>query len=70
MAAVAWNDCLMYTSNDFTISLELVLTYVQLEKDICYDVFGPIVCLYSSMNRLKLKTICISRFDHVTEELL
>jgi len=22
------------------------------------------------MNRLKLKAICISRFDHVTEELL
>jgi len=43
---VAWNDCLMYTqgntSNDFTVSLELVLAHVQLEKNVYDDVFGSI----------------------------
>ena len=57
LAAVAWNDCLMYTqgntSNDFKVSLKLVLTYVQLEKNICDDVFVSIACLYPSINCLK-----------------
>lgn len=43
------------TSNDLTISLDSVLTHVQLEKNICDDVFVSIACLYPSMNCLKFK---------------
>jgi len=63
LSAVAWKDCLMLTqsntSNKFTISLELVLTHAQLEKNISDDVFVSIACLYPSTNCLKLKKIYI-----------
>jgi hypothetical protein len=59
LGAVAWNDCLMYThgntSNDFTISLELILTRVQLDKNIRDNVFVSIACLYPWIKFLKLK---------------
>jgi len=40
------------TSNDFTLSLELVLAHVQLEKNVCDDVFGSIDELFKIKNNM------------------